>query len=85
MQNGIRTSTAKVRYADPMGDRPRRPAVRKRRGRPVKARANARSERVTFFVTPPEYEKLVRLAEKSDRSLSHVVYEFVAKALKRRR
>ena len=63
----------------------KRESQRRRLGRPPQSPETVRGKRVITFVTDVEYEKLERLAERNDRSLSAVVYEILSPALKRRR
>ena len=46
---------------------------------------DARRNRLTILLTDAEWRKLKRLAERRDLPLGTVAYEFVARALKRRK
>ena len=63
----------------------KRKTQRRRLGRPPHPPESVRGNRVVTFVTDAEYEKLERLAERSDRSLSAAVYEILARSLRRQK
>ena len=54
-------------------------------GRPPAPPETVRKNRIVTFVTDEEFEKLERLAERSDQSLSAAVYELLARALRRQK
>lgn len=58
---------------------------RTRLGRPPGDPAKVRRNKVFAMVTDAEIERLERLADDQDKPLSTVVYELLARALKRRK
>lgn len=50
-------------------------------GRPRLPKADARSERVVTFLTPPEHQRLTELAQGSKQSLSAKCHELIVQAM----
>ncbi len=54
-------------------------------GRPPQPPETIRRNRVATFLTDAEYAKLEEIADERDVPLSQVLYEFVSRALRRRK
>ena len=65
--------------------KPKAGGQRRKLGRPPGPPENVRRNRIFAQVTDAELEKLERLADEQDRPLSTVVYEILARSLKRRK
>ena len=65
--------------------KPRAGGQRKRVGRPAGPPENVRRNRVIAQLTDAEFKKLHRLAEKRDLPVGTLVYEILARSLKRRK
>ena len=56
----------------------------RRLGRPPGAPESIRRKRVATLVTDAEFEKLTKLADEEDKSVSAMVHQIVSRYLKRR-
>ena len=64
---------------------PRAGGRRRKRGRPPAPPETVRRNRVATFLTDAEFGKLERIADEKDEPLSAVLYEILARSLKRRK
>ena len=67
------------------GKKTRAGGRRRKMGRPPGPPEKVRRNLVRAMLTDAEFKKIERLADEQDRPLSTVVYEILARALKRRR